>query len=238
MSRSTAIPLAFFVAVLLIGAVFMVGLDEDPVEEAAAAASVEARLAELEREVEQLRAEVRTLRGAGAPTFGPAPGAMALRGSTARPRVPGTLLPPTAREAASVGGQEVLQQMVESDDPEVRERFQELVRDELDSARSERWERRQQRRTERREARLEQLRADAGLRADQLGGLQLLLEDEDEQITDLFRAAREDGSFEEARDKIRELHAATDEEIAGLLDEDQYAAWQEMRDEGRRGRGR
>lgn len=234
MSRSAAIPLAFFVAVLLIGGLFIAGLDEDPAEIAASAASLEARVLALEQEVEQLRAEVRRL-GGELSTSGRTPGALALRGSTA-PTIEAR--PPVALERAQVGGQEALRRIIDSDDPQVREQFQSLVRDELDVAREERWERRMQRRTERRSAQLERLAADVQLGGDQLAALQGLLEDESEQISDLFRAAREDMSFDEARTAARELREATDEEVGGLLSEEQYSAWQAMRQEERGGRGR
>ncbi len=237
MSRAAMISLAALAAVLLATVLFASRLDDAPSEEAATTAALAARVASLEQEVEQLRAEVRRLReldapASGAPAMalrGPGPGAGAVLGSVEALARPGG--DPGSRAEPA----EALRRIMESGDPEAREALQALVRDELDLARGERWERRMQRRAERQQAQIEQLTVDHQLSGDQVARLEELMEDEQEQIGDLFRAAREDGSFDGARQQARELRQETDETVRDLLDEEQFAGWQEMRDE-RRGR--
>ena len=59
----------------------------------------------------------------------------------------------------------------------------------------------------------------------------LALRVERESIGELFRAARDGGGFDQVRKKIGELRAKTDEEVRGLLPEEKYAPYAEMRSE-------
>ena len=69
--------------------------------------------------------------------------------------------------------------------------------------------------------------------------LSTLVEQEHELIATLFRQAREDMSWHEARDEAHALREETDESVAEILEEEQFEAWQESREanspHGRRG---
>ena len=136
-------------------------------------------------------------------------------------------------------GKESLIEALDEGDPEVEERIGALVRDQLETEREERWDRRQERMEERSRERLTTLADDVGLDAAQVDVLHAALTAERDQIVPLFRAAREDGNWREAREKATVVRAATDEQVAESLDAEQLQGWQEMRDEEqtqRRGR--
>jgi hypothetical protein len=134
-----------------------------------------------------------------------------------------------ATPAERSGGEQVLE-VLESEDPEVRERLRDVIDDELQS-------RREQRRAERREQKkanaekmVQGLISEYGISDSQAGSLRELLSDEHDQIRELFELARQDHSWGEARDKAQDLREENNEDVSELLDEDAYKAWQEQRD--------
>jgi hypothetical protein len=116
-------------------------------------------------------------------------------------------------------------------DPEVRGKVANLVREELAAERDQRWERRAERRQQRDEQSLDDLSSRINLTAEQRVDLSAVLSDERETIGSLFRAAREDGSWHEARDQATTIRAENDERVRELLDEGQFAGWDAMRTE-------
>jgi len=134
-----------------------------------------------------------------------------------------------ARSVQSAGGEQVLE-VLESEDPEVRERLRDVIDDELHARR----ERRREERRERKKAQAEQMVQDLvsghGISTSQAESLRDLISDEHDQIRSFFEAARQDHSWGEARDKAQDLREENDAEASELLDEDAYNAWQEQRD--------
>lgn len=122
------------------------------------------------------------------------------------------------------------------DNPEARERVGQVVREEMEAAREERFERRFERHAERRTEMVENFSSAQGLDGATQARLQELMMVEHEQIADLFRQAREDGTWHEARDEARGVREDTDEAISGVLDEDQMEAWTTEREEARASR--
>jgi hypothetical protein len=112
-----------------------------------------------------------------------------------------------------------------------------LVRDEMTLAREEARERRGQQRAERRAAMVENFAAKHLLGAEDQGRLSDLMAQEQEEITDLFRQAREDGSWRAARDEAAAVRDETDEALGEILDEEQMDSWQEAREDSRPGHG-
>lgn len=190
--------------------------------------SIEARVLALETEVVSLRAQLaRELRGGpsrrgATPASRPAGGAAMLAGDV-------ELAKSIARRArsAEAGGRSV---EVDAQEP-LQARVGELVREQLQEERDERWERRRQRMEERTAKRLDQLAADAGLNPSQVDELEAALILEREEIMEMFRAAREDGSFGEARTKAEAIKEATDSKVGELLDGTQRDAWDAYREE-------
>ena len=141
-----------------------------------------------------------------------------------------------AREA---GGRDALIEALDEGDPEVEDRIGALVKDQLVEEREERWERRQERLEQRSQERVARLAEEVGLDAGQVEALNAALEEEREQTYTLFRAAREDHTWGDAREKADVIRAATDADVAGTLNAEQLDAWQQMRDDEqaqRRGR--
>ena len=125
------------------------------------------------------------------------------------------------------------------DSPELRDKVSKVVREEMAQEREQRLEQRFERRAERQARMVANFSEDQGL-DDQAGErLSQLMVAEHEQIAELFRQAREDGTWHEARDEASALKDETDEELKVLLDEDQMDAWRVVREEsGPHGRGR
>jgi len=134
-----------------------------------------------------------------------------------------------ARSVESAGGEQVLE-VLESEDPEVRDRLRDVIDDELHARR----ERRREERREQKKAQAEQMVQDLvtshGISSSQAESLRDLLSDEHDQIRSFFEAARQDHSWGEARDKAQDLREENDTEASELLSEDAYNAWQEQRD--------
>ncbi len=142
-----------------------------------------------------------------------------------------------AAEPGLGGSMEAVGEAIEAD-PEVREKITSLVRDELEAERDERWERRRERWAERSEQRLDELNEQLALSPSQRTQLAAVLSDERDVLGELFRAAREDGSWMEAREQADGIKAANDQRARDALDDEQYTGWQAMRaeDEERRRR--
>ena len=134
-----------------------------------------------------------------------------------------------ARSVESAGGEQVLE-VLESEDPEVRDRLRDVIDDELHARR----ERRREERREQKKAQAEQMVQDLvtshGISSSQAESLRDLLSDEHDQIRSFFEAARQHHSWGEARDKAQDLREENDTEASELLSEDAYNAWQEQRD--------
>lgn len=182
-------------------------------------------LATLRAEVAQLRAEVAELKAAR-----PARGGERRSREAGGPRAPRPAAS-MAREADSPGAKAAVVEVLESDDPSVRESIGSLVRDELEQERDQRWERRQQRRAERQQTQIEELAASVDLSVTQQEGLAELLTAEREVIGQAFRDARESGGFEEARELVEQAREETAASARRLLDDEQYEAWTVQREE-------
>lgn len=223
-------------SVLLLGAILYTSMAAEPVPGAsvdvpataasATAQSLEERVAALEQEVSALRAELaerpRRKRGRGGAGLAADDEELARR----------------IGRASVVGGdgKEALIEALDEGDPEVEGRLSALVRDELEAERDAEWDRRRERRSERSRERIDELASQVGLDASQVEFLNETLEAERDQIFPLFRAAREDGTFREAREQAEAIRAETDEKVAGTLAGEQLEAWQELREEQSRRR--
>ena len=138
----------------------------------------------------------------------------------------------TAAMARSVegSGEEQILKVLESEDPEVRDRLRDVIDDELHSRREERREERRERQKANAEKVVQNLINDYGISDKQAGTLRDLLSDEREQVREFFELARQDHSWGEARDKAQDLREENNSEASELLDEDAYKAWQDQRD--------
>jgi hypothetical protein len=119
--------------------------------------------------------------------------------------------------------------------PEVREKLGEIIREEMMTAREEAMDRRMQRRIERREAMVEEFSENQSLDAEQTAFLTEVMLKEQDQIADLFRLAREDGSWRSARREAREIRDESNQSLSEMLTEEQMEAWSEAREESRPG---
>jgi hypothetical protein len=193
-------------------------------------AALEARMAELEREVVLLREQV----GAMQPRSRLRGGALAEPGL-----VPDSFGGPEARRLPAEEVVESLAEALDSDDPQVRQRLEAVVRDQMEQQQSEAWEARREAMEARAREEFEQFKTEVGLTTAQGAELETMLGDEREQIFALFRGARQDYSFREARQQARATREATDERAAELLNSQQYERFLQWRDEERdRRRGR
>ncbi len=129
------------------------------------------------------------------------------------------------------GGRDALIEALDEGDPEVEDRIGALVKDQLDEQREQRWERRQERYEERSRERVDRLAESVGLDADQIETLNTALQAERQQVFTLFRAAREDHTWGEAREKADAIRAETDAVVSESLNATQMEGWQEMREE-------
>ena len=204
---------------------------------------LEARVASLEQEVATLKMELERGREKG-PRRRTIQGDGTRRGRAAVATLDDeSLARGIARKASIVGspGQEAqgaVLDVLDSDDPEVRDRLDALVRDSLEEEREQRMERRRERIEQRAAERLDQLASDANLTRAQVDELDMVLSLEREEIFSMFRAAREDGSWNEARQRAGEIRTVTDDKVAGLLSGTQLDAYNAMREEDAQRRGR
>ena len=144
-----------------------------------------------------------------------------------------------ARELASadddgaVSGKALLADALDAaeDDP-VHQKLRAAVRDELHRAEEEERAERRQRRRDRVETNLREFAEDNGLSEKETEGLVTAVTLEQSQARDIFRSARRgEIPFSEVRAQIGPLREATNEAAKGLLDDDAYAAFIEMREE-------
>ena len=125
-------------------------------------------------------------------------------------------------------------------DPEVRGQLREVIAEEQEILREERWQKRNDRREERLVQRVAALADKTGMDSTTTTRLSDLLVVEQAEASELFRQAREDFSWDEAREKVTSLRAETDEKAKALLEESEYKEYEEMRteDNNRWNRGR
>ena len=191
-----------------------------------------ARVAALENEVRRLEARLKRIQRQG---HGASAGQ---RGSGSRTETLEEIVAAAEQAArAELGDSAVSAEAIESDSA-VRESLGRVVREEMQTAREERFERRANRRAERRAEMVRDFAAQQGLSNEVEETLAAAMEQENEQVMELFRAAREDGSWRAARTASEVLRAETDEQLAEVLTEEQSEAWQALRQEGASGRGR
>lgn len=132
---------------------------------------------------------------------------------------------------------EALVELLDSDDPKVKEKLQQAVqaqeearRDEMRDARAARWE-------ERTVSRISELAGKVQLDQGQQDALYAILARNRDRAGEAFRAAREDRSFGEAREKVQAFRTEADAEARELLSDTQYEAYVKMRDEEAQRRG-
>lgn len=129
--------------------------------------------------------------------------------------------------------------------PEVTAKIERLVDEKMQARRDERWARRAERLAERDAKMIESVREQHDLEDDEASKIGALLGAEREQVFALFREARDNGRWQEAREKIEAIVQGTDSNVAAVLDEEAFATWSTLRDErasrwrrgGRRGGG-
>ena len=137
------------------------------------------------------------------------------------------------QEDPSPGNQDI------EDNPELRDKMSQVVREEMAQERAQRLEQRFERRAERQARMVANFSENQGLNAQTEARVSQLMMAEHDQIADLFRQAREDGTWHEARDEAGDLKDETDEVLRDLLDEEQLEAWKVVREENSpHGRGR
>jgi len=131
-----------------------------------------------------------------------------------------------------------LMEVLESDDPQVRERVQALVDEVNEARRDERREQRQQRWETRTASRLETLAKQVSLSQQQQDALFAIMTAARDRAAEAFRSARESGGdFEAAREEAMKARKTAQAEASELLDERQMQAFDAMLDE-ERGPGR
>lgn len=122
------------------------------------------------------------------------------------------------------------------DTEEGRTRLGAFVREQQSEAWNERRQEWRERRKKEEGERLSVFAKEAGLSEGQLEEVNLALETEREQRTELFTKARSgEISFGQARTQGRAMREATDTQAAEILDSTQLEAYTAMREEGRRG---
>jgi hypothetical protein len=128
-----------------------------------------------------------------------------------------------------------LLRILDSDNPEVRGRVREMVEAAEESLRDERRERRQERWEARSLERLAQLGHDVSLTQHQQDALFAILTVARDRAAEAFRAGREKGDFEQAREQARKARDEANAEARELLDDKQYKAFADMLEEERPG---
>ena len=214
-------------AVLGLCALYFIFGGDSPSEEALSTADsteqLNERVADLEAEVNSLRAEAKSS----------ASTAKSSNLMSAAEEADSML----ARKVAAVAQAQGLVDENGETSPEVREQLGKIIREEMATARNEAIERRMQRRAERQEMMVEEFVASHGLDEEQASRMTEIMLKEQDQISQLFLQAREDGTWHEARNEAMELRTESDQALTELLDDEQMSAWQEARDESRSHRG-
>jgi hypothetical protein len=124
--------------------------------------------------------------------------------------------------------------LLDSENPQIRERLRNVVQEEQQRLQDERREQWQARAAERSRGRVSELAARVHLSDQQADWLNDTLDAERDQLSDLFAQAREDQNFAEMRSKSAQLRAATDASVKAQLKDDQFTAYSDMRAEDRR----
>ncbi len=131
-------------------------------------------------------------------------------------------------------------------DPEVRMKLRDVIAEEQQLMRDERWSRRQEQREVRMKEEFRAWSAEAGLDDVTATQVEDLLVVELAEVSDLFRKAREEGNWDEMRERIGKVRSETEAEAIELMGEDEAKKFLRMREEeasrwsdrGRRGRDR
>ena len=127
-------------------------------------------------------------------------------------------------------------------DTAVQNQLRKVIAAERVAEREKRWDRRQERAAERSRQMVVDLADSVNLSDGQQAVVQQKLDDERAVIMNLFKTAREDGTWREAHKESQDVKASTDAQLKEQLSAEQYARYQEMRDEennwGRGGGGR
>ena len=179
------------------------------------------RLRELEAEVGRLR------RARGAAPTNAGSGAAATDAANTQPRAP----LPAGSDQATVFG------VLESEDPEVRQRFRGVLREEMRALRDERVADRQEQRKMELEARFNEFAQSSSLTGQQREELEPMLLDEQKEIHRIRQDARAgDMDRRSAREQVQALREETDKRAGELLDEQQLGEYKEMREQDRPGR--
>jgi len=180
-----------------------------------------ARVLLLETQISELRQGARGTRAGSGSTH-------ASRAGTAPP---GGHRAAVAASAAAMGGGEQVLEVLESGDPEVRERLRDVIDDELTTRREQRREDRRAQRTAQAEQMVMDLVNEYGVPSGQAQTLRDLLADEHDQIREFFQTARQDHTWGEARDKAQDLREENDGEVGELLSDEAFEGWQTKREE-------
>jgi hypothetical protein len=196
----------------------------DDLSGGATSASLADRVESLEREMAELR-ERRERRMAMRGDRGAREGRMAGLG-------PRALSDEELARASSSGGDpsDALVQALDSDDPEVRERLRDVVLSEMQAENERRWETRTERWKQHAKERLDEAAEEHDWSPEQVQKLSMMLDAERDELSGVFRAARENMQWREAREKAREVREKTDENALAVLDDEAYAGWTEMRE--------
>lgn len=198
-------------------------------------------------EIDRLQAELATLRGADVDEF-PA----TRSGDAGAERAVGLARPselesptPRARSASTGAGNgapsahEALVEALSSEDPAVRARVRELVDELAAERRDERRERRQERWEERTLERIDLLAERVSLTRNEQDALYAILATMRDRTGELLREGRQSGEPGRVRDRVRQVREEANAEVRQLLDDEQYAAYEQLRVEDRaRRRGR
>ena len=229
------------IAALVVGYLWQGQGDEAPAPRVAAAttaavsvedvAALRARVDALEIEIEALKEE--------APEVARAAVAVADNGrGAARTRSAVDTIEPTPRDVAMPA--EAVAEAI--NDTAVRNELRKVIQAERQAEREKRWDRRQERAAERSRQMVADLAESVGLNDDQQALMHKKLDEERAVIMNLFKTAREDGTMREAHVESQDVKTSTDAQLKEQLSPEQYARYQEMRDEqsnwgGRGGRG-
>lgn len=197
-------------------------------------AALTARIESLEAEVSALKVE----REARAADDDEAPRARRIARRAARRAAEAE-----AEDAPAAGGADpaAIAEAI-GDDPKVRTQLRRLIAREREAEREARHERFQERAAERTRQMVSDLADEVQLDEAQTSLVQEKLDAERKVVMDLFRNAREDGTFLEARQEADAIREATDAQVKAKLSEAQFKRYEELREEnswgppGRRGR--
>lgn len=233
-------PIAVIVA-LVVGLLWQGQADAPPakprVTATTAPAVTAAQLTELQSRIDELEAEIDALKSETP---------VVVRAEVA-PNGTGRLAQAKARTAVDVIGPSAgvampAEAVAEAiNDTAVRNQLRKVIAAERQAERDKRWDRRQERAAERSRQMVADLAESVDLSEDQQAMLQSKLDEERAVIMNLFKSAREDGTWREAHKESQDVKASTDAQLKEALSAEQYARYQEMRDEanswGRHGGG-